>query len=261
MDSKTGLPTSYDEEVAPPSYTESNPTYPATSSTSRYYSLQIQDQLHSLTSQITSLQTQQSLLSHAKDEKILSLLTTQIQTYLSDFANSGLQKGTLILVPASGLTNENAIPVEYDFKNPSEYDRVVRVRDKEADEYGETWFWRDADMAERLAEYLRPVEDPRTKELPPRKEEVKLAEQSPTSSRGFWGRKKSTAERPPLIEESRDSKGESISKTPVIETKDRVAMDVKAEEVVFRFENDFGIYESERGYGIVLKLRIALARK
>src|SRR5271168_3209240 len=108
MDSKPPIPPSSndnDNDKSPPSYTESistNTTSPLNSFTSQPYSTQIQFQLRSLATQITSLQTQKSLLSRAKDEKILSLLTTQIQIYLSDFAQTGLRKGTLVLVPAAG---------------------------------------------------------------------------------------------------------------------------------------------------------------
>jgi hypothetical protein len=264
MDSKSGFPpSSYDEEPAPPpSYNDSlTPGYNCnpSSSTSQYYSQQIQSQLHTLTTQISSLKTQKSLLSHAQDEKILSLLTTQIQLYLSAFAKTGLQKGTLILVPAKGLEDEKALPVEFEDKVKEgiiEHDQLVRIRDKEGsyDGEGEMWFWRDEDMAMRLAGYLKPAPDLKNAQLPPRKEEVKAAAE-PSSSRGFWGRKKSSsksAERPPLVE---DRKIDPV--VPPTETeKEKVLMDVKAEEVVFRTENDFGIFETRRGWAIVLKLRV-----
>ena len=160
--------------------------------------------------------------------------------------------------------------MEYDFKDPSEYDRVVRVRDKEADEFGEgeMWFWRDEEMAERLAGYLKPEQDPRSAELPPRKEEVrpKAVEQSEASNiRGFWGRKKSSVksvERPVIIEARRDEKVESdVKGGGVVSTEDKVMMDVKAEEVVFRTENEFGIFGTERGWGVVLKLSVVLGKR
>jgi hypothetical protein len=268
MDSKSAIPTFTDKEPGPPAYTESVSSVPAYlpySSTSQCYSNQIQDQLQSITTQIKSLETQKSLVSHAKDEKILSLLTTQIQIYLSDFAKAGLIKGTLILIPAKGVEEENAIPVEYDFKSPDEYDRVVRVKDKEADEYGEdSMFWRDEDMARRLAGYLRPAEDLKNAELPFRKEQVKAAEQaSQPISRGFWGRKKRSLigdTRPGFVEESRTLKVNPLVNVAGAGTEDHVLMDVKAEEVVFRIENDFGIYETQRGWGIVLKLRAVLGK-
>ena len=279
MDSKSQAPSSsYDEEPAPPpAYTDSlptdhklAPTYTPPANASQYYSSQIQHQLRDLTTTITTLQTQKSILSHAQDEKILSLLTHQIQIYLSDFANSGLEKGTLILVPRRGIEDENALPSQYDFKDPEHYDKVVRVSDKETssfseygEEEGQLWFWNDEDMALRLAGYLKPVTNPRDLELPPRKEEIKMQQQasSSSSSRSFWSRKKDSyktkEDRPPLIEEpSRDYKIE-IPKA----NEDKVIMDVVAEEVVFRTENDFGLFETKRGWGIVLKLRVIMSRR
>lgn len=262
MDTKPPIPPSApfdDAEAAPPSYTESIDT----TSTS-YYSTQIRSQLSDLTHQISSLQTQKTLLSHAQDEKILALLTTQIQIYLSDFANSGLKKGTLILVPANGITDENALPSDYDFKNADEYDSVVRVRSKEdagRDEWssgaGEMMYWRDEDMALRLAGTLRPPPDPRDMELPPRKEQVVATAEEP-KSRGFWrSRKKSVTKTPDpavVVERRVDTKMPSTNEQP----RDKVVMDVRAEEVVFRTENELGIYGTERGWGIVLKLRVIL---
>jgi len=160
------------------------------------------------------------------------------------------------LIPAKGLEDANALPVDYDFKDPNEFDRFERVRDKEAEEYDSDslWFWNDEDMARRLAGYLRPVKDLKKAELPARREEVKVEQ---TSSRGFWGRKRSTskaAERPALIEERNDVKDAELNAVG----QDKVLMEVKAKEVVFRTENDFGIYETKRGYGIILKLKVVL---
>ncbi len=265
MDTKspTGPPDAYDSYTdsseAPPSYNDTISSFPisTSSSSTQYYSTQIASQLQTLTSQISSLQTQKSLLAHAQEEKILSCLTTHIQTYLSDFASTGLKKGTLVLVPANGLKSQNAVPTDYDFRDPEEYDRVVRVRAKE-DAVGEgSWFWQNEEMAIRLASCLKPTPDPRTRELPPRKEEVKKKEES----RGFWGRKKSVV-RPPLVEERRDEKidlkGAESERDK--ENGDKVVFDVKAEEVCFRTENQFGIYETESGWGIVLDLKVVFAR-
>ena len=267
MDSKQGFPpSSCDDEPAPPSYNDALSTpYNPSSSTSQYYSQQIQSQLHTLTTQISSLKTQKSLLAHAQDEKILSLLTTQIQLYLSAFAKSGLHRGTLILVPAKGLEEENALPTEFEDKKKEgiiEYDQLVRIRDKEGnyDEEGEMWFWNDEPMARRLVGYLKPTPDLKNAPLPPRKQEVKAAAAEPSSSRGFWGRKKSSAkaaEQPLLVEDRKVD----LVELPNEPEEDKVAMNVKAEEVVFRMENDFGIFETRRGWGIVLKLQVVQQKK
>ncbi|KAH6713811.1 hypothetical protein BKA61DRAFT_50050 [Leptodontidium sp. MPI-SDFR-AT-0119] len=269
MDSKTSIPAyTQDEGAGPPSYDDTISSYhpTASSSTSQYYSSQIQSQLRTLNTQISSIQTQRDILSHAQEEKILSLLTHHIQLYLSDFANTGLQKGSLILVPAKAIQDPKATPTDYDFSEPSEYDRVVKVSDKECDSYGTTtttgredlWYWEDEDMAKRLAGYLRPPpRDPRTLELPMRKEQ--MAPQPQSKGWGFFGKKKSE-ERPPLIEDRQDSSSNTKGRLSGRESEDRVVVDVKAEEVVFRTENEYGMYGSEEGWGIVVKLRIVLGR-
>jgi len=53
-----------------------------------------------------------------------------------------------------------------------------------------------------------------------------------------------------LVEERR------VEPAVSVEEREKVIMDVGAEEVVFRMENDFGIFETRRGWGIVLKLRV-----
>lgn len=161
--------------------------------------------------------------------------------------------------------------MDYDFRDEQAFDCLVRVgggkgEGKERREFGDgdgdggDWFWGDGEMAKRLAGYLRPVRDARELELPPRKPVAVSPEESPSgSSRGFWGRKKSTTSKPverPVLDERRAEKIESREAG----REDRVVMDVEAEEVVFRTENDFGIYETQRGWGIVLKLRVTLGR-
>ena len=317
MDSKGSVPTSYDHETAPPSYTETiSPSSPnlfpySTSSASRYYTAQIQDQLRSLTTQIRSAQTERSLLTHGSDEQILALLATEIQIYFSGFANSGLQHGTLILIPSSAV-QENATPMEYDFRNPEEYDQVVRVRSNE-EKAGGQWFWQDEEMTKRLARYLSPT--PSWKELPSRMDDgneddeskpaagkafvkrigspatragrsvasetaplgehaprngfMRRKEKTPTEemqkhSKGFFGfRKKGTItsiERPPAVEE-RDLKIDPGNKGSDASPEDEAALTVRAEEVSFRMENEMGLFETQRGWAVVLKLKVSLGRR
>ena len=276
MDSKSPFPSNIEDDTAPPSYNDTISSQPSTSTstfTSNYYSSQILAQLATLTTQISSLQTQNVLLSHAQDEKILSLLTTHIQLYLVDFARTGLQKGTLILVPAAGLTDEKALPCDYDFADPLEYDRVVRVRDKTDGEGNEEkWYWRDEEMAIRLAGYLRPPPEPKKATLPERpdagnwKSNVALqqAETGSSSKGGFWRKRSSVSTKTPVVEEKRVEKSEKApptADTSGTESGDKIVVNVKAEEVVFRTENDFGLFETEKGYAVVLKLRVQLGNQ
>ena len=256
MDSKKHIPLfiNDDNSIPPPSYPEA-----ISNTSSQFYS--IQSQLASLVTQFSSLLTQISLFPTAKDEKILSLLTTQIQIYLSDFAKTELQKGTLILVPAAALDDENAVPMEYDFRDEGEYDKVVRVGNKADQGYDgnsgtEMWFWKDKELAGRLAEYLELVGGVRTRELPPRE---KMAEREESgNSRGFGGRKRNSksVEWPLFVEERRDSKAKTDSETKNVRIEDKVLMDVKVEEVSFRTENEFVVFGTERGF--VLKIRVVL---
>ncbi|EPE25487.1 hypothetical protein GLAREA_01399 [Glarea lozoyensis ATCC 20868] len=261
MDTKQPLrppsPSDPEPDTAPPSYTDTI-TSPSYTTTPTYYSSQIRSQLTTLSSTITSITSQQTLLASAREENILSLLTTQIQLFLSAFANSGPKKGTLILVPAGGLTDENAVPTDYDFKNRDEYDRVVRVRGK--DEGEDVWFWRDEEMAGRLARYLNPPESQKPKPKPSRPVPSPSAPE-PSASRSFWSRKKSNPPPAPLPSSSSSSSyppEKESSKEPSSGTGDNVTMNVTAEEVVFRTENDFGIFGTERGWGIVLKLEVVI---
>lgn len=246
----------------PPSYSDTISSFPITNtsaSPSSYYSTQISSQLRVLTTQISSLQTQKTLLGHAKEENILACLTTHIQTYLSDFATTGLNRGTLILIPANGSNNKDAKPTDAYFRDPDDYDRMVKVRGKGDDAEDDTWFWHDEKMAERLARCLRPAQDPSSRALPPRKEELKIKEEK-KESKGFWSWKRSSI-KTPAIEESRDEKCPTKSSEGDTESDDRVIYDVKAETVSLRSENEWGIFEMEKGFGIVLRLRVMLSRK
>jgi hypothetical protein len=326
MDSKNVPLTSYDDEpVPPPSYNETiSPSssnahaYPG-SSTSQYYSAQIRDQLHSLAQQISSQQAQRSLLHEANDERILALLAAEMQLFFSGFATSGSLRGALILVPGH-VVQEGATPMEYDFRDQAEYDRVARVSGKGEEHVSGEWYWRDERMAERLARYLNPT--PVVKKLPARGDYSSSDEEGPsrkvfvkntkgavrrrekttvvtennapeqTRSRKFFGFGKKglvkSDEGTPVIEESkvveqapvgavrkkafvrrkdiaqymqnRDWKVHPDAKVGSTGSGDNVLMDVKAEEVSFRTENDFGIFETQRGWAIVLKLKVELDR-
>jgi hypothetical protein len=215
-------------------------------------------------------------IKHSNDERILAMLAAEVQNYFSRFANSGMQRGTLILVPACAVSAA-ATPMEYDFRDPEEYDQVVRVRNKEEKEIWD-WYWRDEDLARRLARYLSPM--PSWKELPSRRVDGsgdepasrtasgKQKERTPTQemqkkSRGFFNfRQKGTItsiERPATFDE-RETKAASDAKSANASSDDEVVLNVKAEEVSFRAENDMGLFETQRGWAVILKIKIELGR-
>lgn len=326
MDSKSVPLTSYDDEPAPPpSYNEtisgsaSNAQAYLGSSTSQYYSAQIRDQLRFLAQQVSSLRAQRSLLDDVNDERILALLAAEMQLFFSDFATSGSLRGALILVPAH-VVQESAMPMEYDFRDPAEYDRVARVSGKGEERESGEWYWRDERMAERLARYLNPTpvvkklaaggdysssddEGPSgkvfmksTKGVVRRREKTTVVKESnageQTRGRKLFGFGKKglvkSDEGTPVVEESKvveqapvdaarkkvfgkrkdiaqhmqnkDLKVDPDAKMGSAKSGDKVLMDVKAEEVSLRTENDMGIFETQRGWAVVLKLKVELDR-
>ncbi|KAH8601225.1 hypothetical protein B0O99DRAFT_251703 [Bisporella sp. PMI_857] len=272
MDIKSENPTSssHEEAAAPPSYTDTITSPPSSSqqstdkspTTSQVYSSQIQDQLTSLTSQISSIQNQKSIITYAADQKVLSILTAHIQRYLTDFANSGLRIGSLTLVTATACPDPNVLPANHDMVAPGTFYRVVRVRGKEveAEDGQEGLWWEDEEMARRLAGYLRPAS--RVKRAEPVRQQVQKAvettvEKTPSSGGGFfgWGRKKSSTVTPPVTE-----RGDvSAPPPPPPPKEDSVQMKIGVEEVTFSVEDEYGLYEAYNGWGIVVNLVVSMA--
>lgn len=173
-----------------------------------------------------------------------------------------------------------------DFRDPEEFDRVVRLSSK-AIESGE-WYWRDEDMAKRLARYLSPKPD--WDDLPSRPDDRSPDAESMSSPgdnasrRGFGGRKErspveemqkqsrggffsfrkkgtvSAIERPPAAEE-RDVKASPSGKSEGTGSDDTIVLDIKADDMAFRMENEMGIFETRRGWAIVVKLNVVMGKR
>lgn len=165
------------------------------------------------------------------------------------------------------MKDDSALPIDYIFSdNSREFTRYVRVSDEESERkvekwkrekerfgYGyvdeggeeELWWWNDEALAKRLAGQLRPVQKAEERELPAR---PVVKKEAGTSKGSFWSRgkkKEKNVETEPVRIEKRE---------------DSVVMDVQAEEVSFRLENDCGLYESHSGYGIVVRVKVILAQ-
>lgn len=284
-------PPSYSETYTPTH--QAQPTLPPV-----LYSQQLRTQLQDLAAQITAHKTHTALLTTTKDETILSHLTPHITTYLSDLAGSGLRQGSLILVPLGAFNSPNAVPCSADFADPTHFDRVVRVASSSSphaksarDEYhtqdtgkSESWFWQDEDMARRIAAHLSPPPDPTYPPAPsiPQHNEFAYVRVNswgqqvssdpssavPAAKKSFWGRRKSSIkapDTPPRVPVSAaaypgDVKGDSKqTSASAMEAEDRVRLDVCAEEVVFRTEDEMGLFGTERGWAVVFKLTIRAA--
>ncbi|KAM7212151.1 hypothetical protein V8F06_012476 [Rhypophila decipiens] len=103
------------------------------------------------------------------------------------------------------------------------------------------WFFRDEAMAHRLARYLGPEPNLDRRHI----QAVVAATSSSRSGWSRWGRKKQQAV-PKSVNSPMLSPGET----------EQASMTVRVEEVVFRVVNDFGIYESLSGFGIVVTVKI-----
>ncbi|KAI1460961.1 hypothetical protein F4805DRAFT_416129 [Annulohypoxylon moriforme] len=117
-------------------------------------------------------------------------------------------------------------------------------------------WWRDEEMAQRLATYLQPKQE---KKAPVEQRSVVQAVvehriPAKKEKKGWlWGRRA-----------SRETPSETPSTPAEIETEvDRpqeeqkgAEMNVTAEEVAFRQENELGIWESFRGWGIVVAVKV-----
>ncbi|AEO68457.1 uncharacterized protein THITE_2170766 [Thermothielavioides terrestris NRRL 8126] len=111
-------------------------------------------------------------------------------------------------------------------------------------------------MARRLAAYLRPEPNLERKRVQAAVVEKKAAEKE-KSGWGRWGlgggRKKSVGETSPVA----PSPVSPTLPSPGPAGEDgSVKMTVRADEVTFRRENEFGIWESKTGWGIVVTVTV-----
>ncbi|KAK4175810.1 hypothetical protein QBC36DRAFT_17882 [Triangularia setosa] len=135
-----------------------------------------------------------------------------------------------------------------------EFDEWGRFECEDTDGIGSSdtsqWLWfKDEEMARRLATYLRPEPNLERKHVQATVVEKK-AEKSIWKG---WGSKN----------KERASNNASSPTMPTTlgtgenENEDAVKMVVRVREITFRKENDFGVWESRTGFGIVCNVRIA----
>ncbi|KAK4101251.1 hypothetical protein N658DRAFT_496547 [Parathielavia hyrcaniae] len=111
-------------------------------------------------------------------------------------------------------------------------------------------------MAMRLAAYLRPEPSLERKQVRAVVEERKAVEKE-KSGWGRWGLgggKKKVAE--PSLSVTAPAVSPGLSSPGSGAEDDSVKMTVRAEEVTFRKENEFGLWESRTGWGIVVTIKV-----
>ncbi|KAB5586273.1 hypothetical protein GE09DRAFT_58723 [Coniochaeta sp. 2T2.1] len=113
----------------------------------------------------------------------------------------------------------------------------------------EAYWFRDEPMARRLAAYLQPKEVVKTE-----RREIQKEVQTQKEKKGLfggWGRKTSSDAKPAPA--GTNAKGVAVG--PKLEM-EGVTMTVRAQEVTFRRENEFGVWESLSGFGVVVCVRV-----
>jgi hypothetical protein len=139
---------------------------------------------------------------------------------------------------------------------PREFDEWGRwTDDSEANtaKSGNTAWWKDEGLARRIASYLRPKEPAPSMD----RREVRAAVQSAKDERRGWtrlGRRKNE----PVVTAQPDTHPSDSKTRDAVAGPDGVQLGVRveAQEVTFRRENDFGIWESLSGWGIVVVVKM-----
>ncbi len=124
------------------------------------------------------------------------------------------------------------------------------------------WWFVDEGMARRLATYLRPEANLERKQVQATVVERKTVEKE-KSGWARWGLGGSRKKAPELTQPVGSPSSPSVTPvSPALSSPgvggddDSVKMTVRADEVTFRKENDFGVWESRSGWGVVVTVRI-----
>ncbi|KZL86564.1 nad dependent epimerase dehydratase family protein [Colletotrichum incanum] len=281
-----------DGDLPPPSYSEATTSY---SSAPSYHSTSsVSATLNGLSSLLRVTQSQQTARDTITTTNILPHLTPHITSLLTRLGTTPHPPTLteLYLVPAAAVGPEWSIASDAD-RRAGEVAQVIRVkpeadpdskggadrkradtsasttaasssREYEFDEWGRwdddadtastseegQWWWNDEALARRLAKRLQP--EPKLD----RTVVSAVMEQARTEKKaGRWGMFRSGSESPSSSSSAPPLARQSEKATPLKQEED-VAMTVRAEEVTFRKENEMGIWESMRGYGIVARVRI-----
>ena len=222
-------------------------------------------QLSNLRHLIHSQQAAHTSAREERDNQILALLVPHVEDFISSIATFSPtpSKAEAILVPSDAVGHEWQLSDEQE-TGEGEIRQVILVeqhnklrgdtkRTSGPDDgashgaAGSALWWADEDMARRLAKHLQPHKNTperiatSSQPTPPPKQESKPSRWK-LFSRG-------------AAPETPASTSTAPSTSKHVPTEDAI-MTTKAAEVTFRRENDFGIWESNTGWGIVVRVRL-----
>jgi len=168
-------------------------------------------------------------------------------TSFTFFSNTGLTKGSLYLIPQRCI-RQHAKLADLDLRAKDEFLIVKEVSGEKGADLGLVW-WKDEGLARELAIELSPSK----KSNQERKIEGVLPSSNTNGSKSWWNRKPVSSMQTKYLGE----KGQLVSRGGERREAD-VDMKVVAEEVVFRSQNGFGIWSSERGWAVVMRFVVTL---
>lgn len=272
----------------PPSYTEATVPSGSQSRPPTYNEKPAADPIDELVSRLPSLirERQQSQASQrlGEDDAIVQHMMPFIRDFFVDFSTDNNVKRyrnsneslsmELMLVPQDAARSDegwklaglnerreqsaffrlNEIAAPGQLKWVSKNGESLQVRDDAAER--DTLWWRDEEHALRLASALRSVVTPERSEKSEMQRQMNIEEQEiPEQSdskrkspmRSLFGLSKKS---PQPVERAVPK---IRNKTFATASLGSVQVHVEAEEVTFRRENDFGLWESSSGWAIVIK--------
>jgi hypothetical protein len=269
------------DDLPPPYSAEDEPSSRAANEATRFSS-----HLGNLRQQIDLEQASRSLLRDQIDDQILALIIPHLEEILSSIATIHPAPKLVVatFVPAEAVTDWT--PVEDDGYPCGEVHKTVRVKrfskgaggskespeptaeqsaGREFDGWGrwneendsrsaaksetQLW-WSNENMARRLAKYLQPRGKQSIQVEKSASSVSKEGKQAQSSGvRNILGKITSTFPEP-LVSGNTPMASSSTQGNP------DVTLTVGAEEVTFRKENDFGLWESMTGWGIVARVRL-----
>ncbi|KAL7895507.1 hypothetical protein HDV63DRAFT_381632 [Trichoderma sp. SZMC 28014] len=253
-----------DDGDLPPPYSPS--TNPSSSTATQHpdpqsYSSLFSSHVANLRAQISASQAYRASVTDDRDSYILSIIYPHVEEFISSISEifPTPRLAEAILVPDAAVSDGWKFNDEDD-KRDGEYRALIRVcevKKKDGSDEKKQWpsekgsgsnensdgtspalWWESERTALRLAKHLQPQRpaSSSTDGQPAKDRNGKMP--------AIWGLFK----RPENVPQNVASKEER----PV----ERVTMTTKAEEVTFRKENEFGIWETKTGWGIVLRVRI-----
>ncbi len=211
---------------------------------------EVHSQLSSLGQQISRAQGRRLQDLYDRDQQLLNLLIPLINNFLEDYSKSGVTRAQLIVVPASRVS-QDATPADDDLISDDEFSRVERI----SGEYKGQTFWDDQDVARRVVTYLQPETDANLERSPGETPAGKYQPQaSPNEKkRPFWQKAAPQTRAPASAALTpQEYPDEKHSGNP------QVTMAVTTEQVAFRTQTPFGLYGTESGWGIVVRIVVHL---